>query len=555
MNGEVVSVPKIDIRPDYWEIVQGILRKHVPEYEVWAFGSRAKWTAKEYSDLDLAIVSDHPVSLDVIAALADEFSESELPWKVDLVDWATTNESFRKIIERDRVVVLRAASLGTQLEWPVVRLGDHCIKIGSGATPKGGKESYLDAGPYSLIRSQNVYNDGFSWQGLAYISDEQAKKLDGVAVEKNDILVNITGDSVARVCNAPVEVLPARVNQHVAIVRPRPKSFDSDYLRWYLCLPEQQEKLLGLASAGATRNALTKAMLEGLLIPQPPIEIQKAMAALPVAMSQRIDLLRQTNATLESIAQALFKSWFIDFDPVRAKAEGREPEGMDAETAALFPDAFEESALGEIPKGWSATTLGETFELNPSRPLTKGANAPYLEMANAPISGHRPLQHVGARPFGSGCKFRNGDALLAKITPCLENGKSAFVDFLGEGEVGWGSTEFIVMRSRSKFPMYCAYLLIRYEPFRKFAIQSMTGTSGRQRVELSRLVQFPVVAPPDERIAVATNAIFSDVEARIAANDNQVKTLTAIRDTLLPRLISGKLRLPEAEAKLNEALA
>lgn len=244
-------------------------------------------------------------------------------------------------------------------EWPIVRLGDHCSKIGSGATPRGGREAYLDEGPYRLIRSQNVYNEGFAWQGLAFISEEQARKLEGVAVEACDVLVNITGDSVARVCTAPKAVLPARVNQHVAIVRPHPTSFDAHFLRWYLCSPEQQDKLLGLASAGATRNALTKAMLENLQVPKPPVQVQRELVAPLVAIEERIDLLRQTNATLEAIAQALFKSWFIDFDPVRAKQAGREPEGMDAATAALFPAEFEESALGWIPKGWQVSTLSE----------------------------------------------------------------------------------------------------------------------------------------------------------------------------------------------------
>ena len=100
-----MKTPLIDVRPDDWAIVSDILRKHVPQYEVWAFGSRAKWTAKEYSDLDLAVITDQPLSLSVSAALADDFSESDLPWKVDVVDWATTGESFRKIIEHDKVVV------------------------------------------------------------------------------------------------------------------------------------------------------------------------------------------------------------------------------------------------------------------------------------------------------------------------------------------------------------------------------------------------------------------------------------------------------------------
>ena len=100
--------PRIDIRPDHWEIVQSILQRHVPQYEVWAFGSRAKWTAKSYSDLDLAVITDQPLSLNTSANLSDAFSESDLPWKVDVVDWATTRAPFRKIIEQDKVTVQAA---------------------------------------------------------------------------------------------------------------------------------------------------------------------------------------------------------------------------------------------------------------------------------------------------------------------------------------------------------------------------------------------------------------------------------------------------------------
>lgn len=99
------DMPKIDIRPEHWRIVRCILQTHVPQHAVWAFGSRAKWTAKPYSDLDLAIITDQPLPLATSAALSDDFSESDLPWKVDIVDWASTSESFRKIIEQDRVVV------------------------------------------------------------------------------------------------------------------------------------------------------------------------------------------------------------------------------------------------------------------------------------------------------------------------------------------------------------------------------------------------------------------------------------------------------------------
>ncbi len=160
--------------------------------------------------------------------------------------------------------------------WSTVRLGNYCLKIGSGATPTGGKESYLPYGPVKLVRSQNVYNHGFSKNGLAFISNAQASKLDGVSVEEKDILLNITGDSVARVCLAPKDALPARVNQHVAIIRPIPEEFDARFLRYFLISPRQQSLLLGLAAAGATRNALTKVMIENLEVPKPSLSEKKS---------------------------------------------------------------------------------------------------------------------------------------------------------------------------------------------------------------------------------------------------------------------------------------
>ena len=106
---QISSAPPIDIRPDHWEIIHNILQKHVPQYEVWAFGSRAKWTARPYSDLDLAVITDQPLPLAVSAALADDFSESDLPWKVDILDWAVISPSFRDVIVRDKVVVKRGS--------------------------------------------------------------------------------------------------------------------------------------------------------------------------------------------------------------------------------------------------------------------------------------------------------------------------------------------------------------------------------------------------------------------------------------------------------------
>jgi type I restriction enzyme, S subunit len=285
----------------------------------------------------------------------------------------------------------------------------------------------------------------------------------------------------------------------------------------------------------------------------PALGVQCEIARCLGVLDDRITLLRETNATLEAIAQALFKSWFVDFDPVRAKQQGLAPTGMDESTAALFPDSFEESALGLVPKGWCLFALSDLFEINPTRALKKSAVAPYLDMSSVSTSGHCVAPPV-QRAFGSGTKFQNGDALLARITPCLENGKSAFVDFLDESQVGWGSTEFIVLRPKPPLPEYIGYLLCRHPPFREHAIHSMSGTSGRQRVQNDVLSRY-LMASPSARVAHAFADVISPMQRSIAANHAQAQTLATLRDTLLPRLISGQLRLPKAAAEMAEAVA
>ncbi|KAF2409690.1 type I restriction enzyme, S subunit [Pseudomonas antarctica] len=289
-----------------------------------------------------------------------------------------------------------------------------------------------------------------------------------------------------------------------------------------------------------------------LPIPMPPKPVIQAVSHFSNVLNDRVALLRESNATLEAVAQALFKSWLIDFDPVRAKVEGIDPEGMDADTASLFPDSFVESALGLVPFGWRILPLESAYEVNPPRKLKKGEVAPYLDMASVATQGH-VVSGAVEREMGSGTKFVNGDTLLARITPCLENGKSAFVDFLSEDQTGWGSTEFVVLRPRAPLPPYHGYLLARYSVFRSHAIRSMSGTSGRQRVQNDVLALFPVVVP-SKGVAEAFGDIVGSIQQKITANQDQVKILTQLRDTLLPRLISGKTRLLEAETTIENML-
>lgn len=177
----------------------------------------------------------------------------------------------------------------------IVKMIDICEKIGSGATPRGGKEAYCDEG-ISLVRSQNVLDFAFSRDGLAHINDEQAQKLNNVEVHEGDVLLNITGDSVARACMMDSVFLPARVNQHVAIVRGKENKVINSFILYFL--QWRKGYLLQLASAGATRNALTKGMIEQLEINLPSMNEQKKIVAILDSIQQKIQLNQKINDNL-----------------------------------------------------------------------------------------------------------------------------------------------------------------------------------------------------------------------------------------------------------------
>ena len=225
--------------------------------------------------------------------------------------------------------------------WKEYKLGDICTKIGSGATPKGGKEAYL-GGNISLIRSQNVLDFTFSEDGLANINDEQANKLKNVEVKENDVLLNITGDSVARACIVPNAILPARVNQHVAIIRGDNSVVLNEFILY--ALQYKKQYLLSISQGGGTRNALTKKMIEDFIINLPSLPTQQKIANILSSLDDKIEVNRRINEQLEELAGALFKSWFVDFEPFK-----------DGE--------FVDSELGMIPKGWKVGILSDIGEV------------------------------------------------------------------------------------------------------------------------------------------------------------------------------------------------
>jgi type I restriction enzyme S subunit len=242
----------------------------------------------------------------------------------------------------------------------------------------------------------------------------------------------------------------------------------------------------------------------------------------------------------------------VDFEPVNAKRDGRKPVGMDDATAALFPEHFQETEMGPVPAGWEVRRLPLAIEVNPRRVLQQGTLAPYLDMQNMPTASALP-EDWSYREVASGMRFKNHDTLVARITPCLENGKTAYVDFLEENQVGWGSTEYIVLSPKVPLPSSYDYFLSRTDDFRSFAIANMTGSSGRQRVPASCLDNY-YVAVPDAPIAADFGRLADRYLADIRAKLNQNRSLSRLRDTLLPQFLSGQLRVGQAENLVAETV-
>jgi Restriction endonuclease S subunits len=352
---------------------------------------------------------------------------------------------------------------------------------------------------------------------------------------------------LSRRCNpGETAVAPAdlefALGQNLVLLRADGTKVYPSFLRWLVRGPEWWDQISKFINVGAVFDSLRCADVPNFKLSIPPLPEQRAIAHILGTLDDKIELNRRMNETLEAIARALFKSWFVDFDPVRVKAEGRDP-GLPSHLADIFPDTFEDSELGRTPAGWTAVPLPAAIEVNPSRVLRRGEPAPYLDMSNMPTRGHSP-DTVIERTFGSGMRFTNGDTLVARITPCLENGKTAYVDFLDQGQVGWGSTEYIVLRPKAPLPPEFAYCLARSDEFRDFAIQSMTGTSGRQRVPADSLAHFRISSPPAP-VAEMFGRLVAPLFSRAREASAESRTLAALRDALLPKLISGEVRMKD----------
>ena len=397
------------------------------------------------------------------------------------------------------------------------KLGEVANKIGSGATPRGGKDAYLPFGDYSLIRSQNVLDFTFSNDGLAFLSEDQASKLNNVAIEKRDILLNITGDSVARVCQVPFEILPARVNQHVAIIRPNHEFLNPEFLKYYLLNPTFKVYMLMLSSSGATRNAITKSMIENFEIKTPDLPTQAAIAEILSSLDDKIELNNQINQNLEALAQALFKQWFVDFEfpfdfaQCKPSKNGKPYKSSGGEMV--------DSELGMIPKGWRVDTLDKLLTVK------YGKDHKHIPDGQIPI-------------YGSGGIMRYGNKSLYDKISILIPRKGTLSNLFLVEEPFWSVDTMFYTEINSD--EYAEYL---YYQIKSFGLASMNVGSAVPSMTTKVLNQLLILNPCETLIKSFHKATKSILDV-INANKKEDEILKNLRNILLPKLISGDLFVP-----------
>lgn len=405
------------------------------------------------------------------------------------------------------------------MKWEKVKLGDCCTKIGSGSTPKGGSTVYIDEG-VALIRSQNVYNLSFDYSGLVFINSEAAEKLNGVKIEPNDILLNITGDSVARTCLVPIEVIPARVNQHVSIIRPRKNVLDATFLSYYLASPFMQSFMLGLAvGKGTSRNAMTKDMISNFEIPCPAMAIQKKIASILKSYDDLIENNQKQIKLLEEASHRLYKEWFVDL---------------------RFPGHEDVKVVDGVPEGWESCKLRDVAEIN-------GRN----------IDENYPYDKINYIDIGS---VRNG-RILEKANYNLEEAPGRAKRIVQDGDVIWGmvrpnlrayamvlnpdkndvfSTGFAVLTSK-KVPFSFLYCNVTTEEFVGYLVNCTNG-AAYPAVKPIHFEEYNVSIPQNNLLNKFHN-ITEPYFRKIYYLNKQISSLREARDRLLPKLMSGEIEV------------
>ena len=535
---------KIDISPEQLAIVQGILKDHLPKGTLaWAFGSRVTWTAKPLSDLDIALEGTAPLAPDVLIDLEEAFEASDLPWKVDVIDLNAVSPEFRAIVERQRVPA----------DWATVALDD-VANLSGGFAFKSSQ--YTEEGRF-VLRTVNIdENYSITRENANYISEDDAKNFERFSLGEHDTLFVMVAATLGKIGYVRQRDLPALLNQNMWVIRAKRGKIDPIFLHY---LFREISKIPLSWVGGSARSFLRRDDVRNLEFQLPTEAEQALIGRLLKALDDKIELNRRMNETLEAMARAVFRDWFVDFGPTRRKAAGLTdpaailggllPDPTQAPPlAALFPDSFGANGL---PEGWEVREVGDLC------PIVGGGTPSTKEPAFWDGGTHNWATPKDLSKL-SGLFLRETerqvtDAGLAKVSSGLSPVGSVLLS--SRAPIGYVAIAekpvsvnqgFIVMQPTPAFPTEFAYF---------WTLENLdlikANANGSTFQEISKKNFRPLrVNHSGEALVAKFAEVAGPMMALIRNNEQENQTLAATRDLLLPKLMSGELRLTGTEGAL-----
>ena len=552
------------IAPQHRRILEDLLSEHLPGVEVWAYGSRVNGLGHDGSDLDLVLRAPDLQNLPSgqLLDFEDAIRKSTIPFLVEARDWACLPERFHREIEREYVELagtikvpaplvvgtlnVTSQSIGSASDWGEVVLGDCVVINDSTYSPKEAwkRINYLDTGSITENRIFEIRELEF---GKHKIPSRARRK-----VRPGDILYSTVRPDQRHfglLKSVPENFLASTA---FAVLRGKDGITDPGFIYWFLAQDHIVEYLHSIAENSTSAYPSIKPRdLEQLYLSLPPLSEQRAIAHILGTLDDKIELNRRMNRTLEGMAQALFRAWFVDFDPVKAKMEGRDT-GLPKEIADLFPDRLVDSELGEIPEGWPVESLADHFE------AVKGVSykGSGLGRDGTPLHNLNSVYEGGGYKY-EGIKFysgeyterhrvRPGDVIVANTEQGHDRlliGYAAVVPALF-GTDGIASHHIYRLRSRPASGLTTRFLLFLLNSARMHDLVS--GYANGTTVNMLPIdgVQRPPIAVPPRALVEAFDLVASQSEHRREQTVRESRTLAVLRDTLLPKLVSGELRVP-----------
>lgn len=379
----------------------------------------------------------------------------------------------------------------------------------------------LDEGYCLFLNTENVTKAGFSFDSNQFISKEKCDLLRKGKLQRHDIVYTTRGTvGNAAYYSDSIPYEHVRINSGMVIIRPKEAIVCTEFL-YQILKSDYYRPFFRKHCTGSAQPQLPIKNFSTIELDLPDLPVQCRIAGILSTYDDLIENNQKQIKLLEEAAQRLYKEWFIDL---------------------RFPGHETTPIVDGIPEGWSMCTAGNVIEFNPKTPLKKGCIKQSVPMTALSTSSMvLNSSEFTMTESNSGAKFRNGDTLLARITPCLENGKTAFVAGITSEEGAVGSTEFIVMRAKKINP-YMVYLLARTEEFRKTAINSMTGSDGRQRAQVDKIMQFPYLLAPQSTLE-AFSQLVEPIFEQVYLKNSQIAQLSQARDRLIPKLMNREIEV------------